>query len=52
MDNWKKFNKTLLPEQEDCYSHWNIEDISDEEYLLAKRVCKDFKIENLGEYYD
>ena len=28
MDNWEKFNETLL-EKEDCYSHLNMEDITD-----------------------
>ena len=30
----------------------NIEDITDADYIHAKRVCKDFEIEHLGEYYD
>ena len=38
MDDWEKFNETLLPEKEDL----NIEDITDEDYTPAKRVCKDF----------
>ena len=29
-----------------------MEDITDTDYAHAKRVCKDFKIKNLGEYYD
>ena len=29
-----------------------MEDIIDENYTHAKRVCKDFKIKNLGEYHD
>ena len=28
----------------DFYSHLNIEDITDADYLHAERVCKDFKI--------
>ena len=27
-------------------------DITDADYALAKRVCKDFEIKSLGEYYD
>ena len=30
----------------------NKEDITDADYIHAKRVCKDFEIKNLGEYHD
>ena len=33
------------------YSHLNTEDITDADYLHAKRVSKDFEIKNLGEYH-
>ena len=46
MDDWEKFNETL-PEKEEFYSHLNMEDIADADYVHAKRVCK-----NLGEYHD
>ena len=52
MDDWEKFNETSLPEKEDFYSHLNMEDITDVDYALAKRVCKDFEIKDLGEYHD
>ena len=29
-----------------------MEDIIDADYAHVKRVCKDFEIKNLGEYYD
>ena len=29
IDDWKKINETLLPEHEDFYSHFNMEDITD-----------------------
>ena len=29
MDDWEKFNKIPLPENEDFYSHLNMEDITD-----------------------
>ena len=29
-----------------------MEDITDADYAHAKRICKDFEIKNLGEYYD
>ena len=52
MDDWEKFNETLLPEKEDFYSHLNMEDITDADYVHTKRVCKDFEIKSLGEYHD
>ena len=44
MDDWEKINKTSLPKKEDFYSHWNMEDITDADYVHTKRVCKKFKI--------
>ena len=34
------------------YSDLNMDDIIDVDNAHAKRVCKDFKIKNLGEYHD
>ena len=48
----EKFNETSLPEKEDFYSHLNMEDITDADYVYAKKVCKDFWINNLEEYHD
>ena len=47
MDNWKKFTKTLLPEKEDFYSNFNMENITDADYACRKRVLKYFKIKSL-----
>ena len=44
VDDWKKFNETLLPEKEDFYNHLNMEDITNTDYVHAKRVWKDFDI--------
>ena len=49
IDDWKKFNKTSLPEKEDFYSHLNTEDITDADDTHAKRVCEDFEIKHLRE---
>ena len=45
------FSKKTLPENKDFYSHLNMEDIINADYAHAKRVCKDFEIKKLGEYY-
>ena len=52
MDEWEKFNETLLPEKEEFYSNLNMEDVTDTDYMHPKRVCKDFEITHLGEYHD
>ena len=52
MDDLEKFNETSLPEKEDFYNYLNMEDITDADYVHAKRVCKDFEIKNVGEYND
>ena len=52
MDEWEKFNKTLLPEKEDFYSHLNVKGITNTYYAHTKRVCKDFEIKKLREYHD
>ena len=51
MDDWEKFNEASLPEKEDFYSHINMEYITDEDYVHAKWVCKDFEIKSLGKYH-
>ena len=36
----------------DFYSHLNMEDIIEADFVHAKILCKGFEIKNLGEYYD
>ena len=38
MDDWKKFNKTTLPEKEESCSNLNTEDVTDAEYMNPKSV--------------
>ena len=49
MNDWKKLNETSLPEKKDFYSHLNIEDIIDSDYMHAKTVHKDFERINFGD---
>ena len=51
MDDWEKVKEALLHKKEDFYSHLNMEDVTDADYAYPRRVCKDFEIENLGEYH-
>ena len=52
IDKWEKFKETTLPEKEEFYSNLNMEGITYVDYMHAKRICKEFKIINLGEYND
>ena len=52
MDDWGKFIETKLPEKEEFYNNLTMKNITDACYMHAKRVCRDFEIKNLGEYYD
>ena len=55
MDHREKFNETTLPEINELHSNFYsnfTEDITDADYIHAKRVCKEFEIKNLGEYQD
>ena len=52
MDHWEKFNETILPLKEECYSNLNMEDFTDADYMHEKRVCKDFEIKKLDVYHD
>ena len=38
MDEWEKFNETLVPEKEEFYSNLNMEDITDPDYMHAKII--------------
>ena len=52
MDDWEKFNEATLPEEEEFYSNLNLENITDADYMHAKRVCKDSEIKKLSEYHN
>ena len=52
MDNWERFDETLLPNKEAFYSNLNMEDITDTDYRHANKVFDKFKLTNLGEYHD
>ena len=50
-NDWGKFDETSLSEKEDFYSHLNMEELL-MQIMLTQKVCKDFEINNLGEYQD
>ena len=52
MDRWGKFNEETLPDKESFYRNFNLESITDEDYVHAKKVWEVFKIKSLAEYHD
>ena len=52
IDNWERFNETLLPNKESFYSNLNMENIDDIDYRHGNNVFKRFKLKHLGEYHD
>ena len=49
MDDWEKVNETKLPEKEEFYKNVNLEDITDADYMHAKRLLLNKKSD---EYHD
>ena len=52
MNNWEKFDETILPPREAFHSKLKLEDISDADYAHAQKVWEVFGIKNRGEYRD
>ena len=52
IDSWERFYEISLPFKEVFYSSLNMEGITSVDYRHAKRVYKEFKINNLGDYHD
>ena len=52
MNNWERFDETLLPSKESFYSNLNMENIDEIDYRHGNNVFKRFKLKNLGEYHD
>ena len=52
MDNWERFNETLLPSKESFYSNLNMENVKDIDYRHGNNVFTKFKLNNVGEYHD
>ena len=50
IDDWGKFNENL--KKADFYSHLNMEDITNADYMSTKQVCNHFETERLSEHRD
>ena len=52
MSTWNGFNETSLPGKKEFYNSLNVKNITDGDYKHTKRVWKNFKIKNVGNYHD
>ena len=52
MDSWERFNETTFPNKKAFYSKLYLENITDEDYMHAKKVFEEFKLKSLCEYHD
>ena len=50
--SWERFDEISLPDKGVFYSSLNMEGITSVDHRHAKRVYKEFKINNLGKYHD
>ena len=52
IDSWERFDETSMPDKETFYSSLNMESITSVDYRNAKRIRKEFKSKNLGDYHE
>ena len=52
MSNWKRFDEASLPDKKAFYSHLNLGNITDEDYIHAQKIFNKFKLRFLGECHD
>ena len=52
MDSLDRFDETVRHNKDAFYNELNLEDITDEDYIHAQKVFKEFKLTNLAEYHD
>ena len=51
MDSWERFDETSLPDKKAFYSEFDLENITDEDYIHSQKVFKEFRLKNVGEYH-
>ena len=52
MDGWNRFKETVLPPKKAFYSKLDMSGVSDQDYKHARRVWREFGINNLGDYHN
>ena len=48
MDSWERFNEIIVPNKNAFYSKINLQDITDEDYIYAQKVFKEFEKKTQG----
>ena len=52
MDSWEHFEEPQIPPKEAFYSKLSDENISEDDYVHARRVWESFRCRNMGDYHD
>ena len=52
MDSWDRFEETNLPPKDSFYSTLSMSGVSETDYEHARKVWREFGINNMGEYHD
>ena len=52
MDDFEKFKKQNLPKKTSFFSRLKQEKVSEEDFLHAQRVWKEFELKNMGNFHD
>ena len=52
MDSWDRFEETNLPPKDSFYSALSMSGVSETDYEHARKVWREFGINNMGEYHD
>ena len=52
MDSWDRFEETKLPPKDSFHSALSMSGVSETDYEHARKVWREFGINNMGEYHD
>ena len=52
MDSWDRFEETILPPKKSFYSTLSMSGVSETDYEHARKVWREFGINDMGEYHD
>ena len=52
MDSWDRFKETVLPPKDSFYSALSMSGVCETDYEHARKVWREFGINNMGEYHN